>query len=277
MCKSVFGQTAFNNNINVQTNMRRLLKLLIVWILLFIPLILVAMGIIFKISQNQSNDKYNESRKHIGEKIEINNLIDLDDNTVKLQCNSDITLIDFWYRGCKPCIESMEQFGSLISGLDNKISVISISIEDKNAWKSLFNEGSPLPFLTEQISNWKHYAVPDTTIMESEGRMVTRNGASYIMEQLGAKSLPLYLVLNKEGILIDVPTDGEFYLKKIVTNQPEFVIYWTKMIHSKQIQNLFLFGFAGYSLIYWLIVAVTILILHFVRKSKVANRETRPE
>jgi len=260
--------------------MRKTIKLIIIWILLYIPVMLIGMGIIFHIVENHRKEKYRDNLKHIGEKIEINNLVDLDNNRVKLQYKPNITIIDFWFKGCKPCIEHMEQFIPLISGMDNKISVISISVDDRNIWEPLFKEDSPLPFLTKKISNWKHYSVADTTFKESEYRTVTRNASDFLLDRFGVKSFPFYMVLDRNGNLIDVPASGLEYIEQVVYNQSAFRVYWTKMLtgmmSSKKIQTIFMVVFVGYSLFYWLIIFIFLLIRYIRIRITVANRVDCP-
>lgn len=119
--------------------MKKNIKLIIFWILFYVPFVAATMfGIYYVVIKYSKNLQSVELRKHIGEKIDFGTLLDLNNNKVKLICKTDITLIDFWYKGCIPCLKEMEKFTPLISGKENKITDISISKDDKENWKPLF-------------------------------------------------------------------------------------------------------------------------------------------
>lgn len=246
------------------------IKIAIIWFLLFIPIVITIMWLILNEYQNKQNEHLSSLRNHLGEKIEINNLITLEGEKVNLEFNTEITVVDFWFRGCKPCLEEMKQFKPLISGFEEEITIASISIEDEHVWKPLFEKNSNFPFLVERLSNWNHYISADTIYEHNEYGVVTSNGSRFLLEKYGIKSFPCYMVLDNDGILIDTPASAVDFIKQIVENQNEFETYWSKRITSKKYQRLFVLLFIAYSFTFWLVVGV----YSYVQKiwKKVANK-----
>src|SRR5688572_18801604 len=65
----------------------------------------------------------------IGERFTIGDLKDSTSNLATLDFSkSDVTIIDFWFNDCPPCIDEMKQFAELLSNTKSKVSIVSISI-----------------------------------------------------------------------------------------------------------------------------------------------------
>jgi thiol-disulfide isomerase/thioredoxin len=190
-------------------NLRKSTKLFIWWLLLYVPFIVIAMCTIYFMYNNMANKGPNgDLRKKIGQKIELGFLINLNNEKEKLNLETDITLVDFWFQGCVPCLQEMEQFEPLLVGMEDKLNVISISIDDRELWKKLFEENERFSFLKEDISNWKHFAFPDTTYLDEQDRIIKTNAGNLMIKSLGIGAFPAYLALNNDGILVDVPLSG---------------------------------------------------------------------
>jgi len=71
---------------------------------------------------NQSRNE--KTRKLIGEKIDFGYLMDLNNNKVKIKYTTDFTIIDFWFKGCSPCLEEMKRFSPLLNGNADKITTV---------------------------------------------------------------------------------------------------------------------------------------------------------
>ncbi len=82
--------------------------------LLLIPFALI----IVSGCQNKSkkdNQKFekemNSLKENIGEKFQVDNIIDTSGKLIKLNFSeSEITIIDFWFSDCPPCLKEMKQF-----------------------------------------------------------------------------------------------------------------------------------------------------------------------
>ncbi len=142
-------------------NMRISKKLLIIWILLFIPFFFGYFYFKFKRYETDAVKKRQLITNHIGEKFKIGNVIDTSGADVNVTFErSDLTIIDFWFNTCPPCIEEMQQFNSLLQKQEGKISVISVSINSFNVWSSLFRTQNPaFSFLLKPNKNWTHVAL----------------------------------------------------------------------------------------------------------------------
>lgn len=252
--------------------MRKTIKLLILWVLIYIPLaILLVVFVTVKGSNSHSLDKYINVQKFVGKKLVFNKLLDRENNEVELKPSADITLIDFWYGGCTPCLKEMKEFNSLISGLGEKIEIISISIDGTGFWNSLFQKDSPIPFLKEKTLNWQHYNLIDSTFLTADNKLVAKGPGLDFTKGLGLIAFPSYLVMNKNGVLVELPNSGVDYIRKELYNQSDFRIFWTTPQLIDTIKKMFLVAFVLYSLIYWLIILILLLIQRRKMKSTVAS------
>lgn len=204
----------------------------------------------------------------------------------KLKYNTDITIVDFWFKGCSPCLEDMKQFESLISGLEKKLTLVSISIDDVQTWKSIFSEKSTIPFLNKKINNWNHYVLTDTTIVRKDTIKKVRNGITiysessiqkmpgrnFIINEYGVKSFPTYLVLDKNGIIIEVPHKASDYIKEKFYNINRVNPFLEEVVYKDDFLFLILIDFVIYSIFYWLVVLIYTSIKRFRKKSTVANK-----
>jgi len=250
--------------------MKRTIKLFIFWILIYIP---IAIFLVVFVSFNQKHDntpnKYINIQKFVGARLVFNNLLDRENNEVGLKTSVAITLIDFWYGGCAPCLKEMKEFNSLISGMGEKINIVSISIDGTGAWNSLFQKDSPIPFLKEETLNWKHFNLIDSTFLTANNKLIAKGSGLDFTKELGLTSFPSYLVLDNTGVLVDLPNSGVVYIKKKLYNQSDFRIFWTTPQNRDILKKMFLGAFVFYSLIYWLIILI--LIQRRKMKSTVAN------
>lgn len=258
-------------------------KKLILWILIFIPVLIVSMAALY--CWYQYDIGYFDRKKLIGKKFDLSNLIDLKGNKTGLKLKTDYTIVDFWFKGCTPCLEEMKQFEGLISGIEEQLTIVSISVDHVNIWEPLFSENSAIPFLKKKVNNWDHYALTDTTIVQKDtttrvidgikiyGSSIatTRSGSEFIFNEYGIESFPTYLVLDKAGIVIDCPYKGTDYIRKNFHNQRIVNRFWTS-IGLDRIIVLTIASFVIHSILYWLIVLIVSIVRKLKKKSTVANK-----
>ena len=89
-------------------------------------------------------------------------------------------LIDFWSSGCTPCIMAIPEMEELATAYKDKLNIVSISTDNKNAW---------------EIASEKH-------------RMSWNNwndlkGQSGIYVQYDQRSIPNYTLVSPEGIVLE--------------------------------------------------------------------------
>lgn len=128
-----------------------------------------------------------------------------------------------------------------------------------------FENNSPIPYLNKRISNWEHFVVADTTFTRSDGNIVRMSGSQFLIKKLGIQYFPSYLVLDKNGVLIELPENGVNFIKKIVYNQSGFRIFWSTEKFKRQSVPMLIIGFVIYSIMYWLIILITFLIRKHIK------------
>lgn len=105
-------------------------------------------------------------------------------------------LVDFWFAGCKPCIEEMQYFPKLLEKYKPNLSIVSISIDSKEVTQKLLEtKKPPFDFLTGNNDNWTF--LNDPMIKDS----------SYV-KNLGITNYPSYLFFDTEAKLIGTPISG---------------------------------------------------------------------
>lgn len=229
--------------------MKKTFRLIIYWILLFLPISVFVSTVYWGFMK--MNDKY--LNHNINKKLELNNVVDIPGNKVKLNFDSKITIIDFWFVGCAPCISEMKQFDMLLKGREKEISVISISIDDAEYWK---NPNSP--FLTKTASNWEFYALDSKSIPDR---------GKYLYDLFNFNYFPSYIVVDKKGNIIEVPKSAVAYIKENYFYKNWILFFWKEILFSKD-YILLRVMFIPYTILFWL----TILIRLIITKKKRINK-----
>lgn len=152
--------------------------------------------------------------KHIGEKLQLKNIIDSTGKIVELDfTKSDITIIDFWFTECRACIEEMNQFSQILSEKKGKISLISISINQFWHWKAtLTNPTERFAFLNNNVENWKHYSLLSTENQKLKNKF-TLDRQSELAQFYDVTYYPAYFVLDKNGIIQSRPISAVDFIK----------------------------------------------------------------
>ncbi len=130
--------------------MKKMIKLILLWILLFIPTVVVLTTFFYGLSKGYEG----HFNSNIGKKLELNNVVDSLGNKVNLKFESEVTIIDFWFVGCGFCVYEMSQFNDLLKGREKDISVISISVDAAEYWKT-----PNAPYLTNTSNNWTFFGL----------------------------------------------------------------------------------------------------------------------
>jgi thiol-disulfide isomerase/thioredoxin len=152
----------------------------------------------------------------IGDKFVIGNILDSSGRLVQLDfTQSDLTIIDFWFDQCPPCIDEMKQFESLLKGKEEKLNVISISINRYGLWKSILQQPEDrFSFLSKDLKNWKHY-----NLQSSEDERLNNNLPMDNQEQLRNKLnvtfYPAYFIIDRSGIINARPVSAVDYIKSL--------------------------------------------------------------
>ena len=228
--------------------MKNIFRLFIYWILLFLPIALIFSTIIYGVSK--INDRY--LNQNINKKIELNYIVDTLGNKVVLNFNSKVTIIDFWFVGCAPCVSEMRQFDALLKGKEKEISIFSISIDDANYWK---NPNSP--FLTKTVNNWKFYALDSKALPDKN---------TYLRDLFNFNHFPSYIVVDKKGNIIEVPKSAVVYIKENYCYKNWILFFWTECLFTKD-YILFQVMFIPYTILFWLTILIGFIIKKKTKKT----------
>ena len=176
--------------------------------------------VILSISCNNNGDKHLTLQKksladHIGDTFRIQNLLDSAGNQIQLDFSkSDVTIIDFWFNECPPCINEMKQFPEVLAGKEGKISVISISINQFWLWKpTLTNHTGRFSFLSNNTPNWTQYVLK-TSQDEKLKNEISADRQQEIEALYNITFFPAFFVLDKKGIIRERPVSAVEYIKE---------------------------------------------------------------
>lgn len=230
--------------------MKRILVLFTIWILLFIPVTLICTTLSYGLLK--INYKYLNS--NINKKFELNHIVDTLGNKTTLNFNNKITIIDFWFRGCPPCVHELGQYESLLKGRENEISIYSISIDDTKYWKSLFLKDTNFPVLRNKVKNWKHYAFDST--LSDKGK--------YLHKLYNIKRFPFFIVVDNKGKITEVPTSAVSYIKENYQYKNFVLYFWNEIFFAKDFVLIRLL-FIPYTILFWL---ATFLIFILKKETK---------
>lgn len=230
---------------------KKIFRLFVFWILLFLPVTLVCSTIIYGLSK--FNDRH--LNRNINKKIELNNLVDTHGDQVTLNFENKINIIDFWFMGCYPCLFEMQQFNSLLKGREKEISVFSISIDDAEYWKKPNS-----PFLTKTVSNWKFYKIDSKAITDK---------SKYLHNLFNFNRFPSYIVVDNKGNIIEVPGSAVTYIKENYCYKNWILYFWGELLFAKDYILLKVIFFP-YTILFWL----TIIIISRIKKKSKTTKET---
>ncbi len=197
---------------------------------LFIPFIMTVLFAFYKIKKVRIERKRSSVNKYIGKKSPWLPLVDSTGNTSTFDLSkSGITIIDFWYKSCPQCIAEMTQFEEVLKSRQEKVSIISISIDQYHDWKTLFSgKDQRFSFMGNAVSNWHHL------LLKFDTDSAKLNNAEYLSAKLGVAGFPSFYVLDKEGIVIATPASAVSYIKTEVDGQNNFILFLKSAATWKQ-------------------------------------------
>jgi len=229
--------------------MKKIFRLFIYWILLFLPIAVIFSTLFYGFIK--INDKY--LNQNINKKFELKYVVDTLGNKVPLNFENEITIIDFWFVGCAPCVFEMKQFDALLKGKEKEISVFSISIDEAKYWKTPNS-----PFINKTVSNWKFYAL--------DSKSITDKG-KYLHDLFHFNHFPSYIVVDKKGNIIEVPKSAVDYIKENYCYKNWISFFWTEHLFTKD-YILFQILFIPYTILFWLTILIGLIIKNKRKKRK---------
>ena len=109
-------------------------------------------------------------------------LFDIDGNKHTLsELQGRYVLLDFWGKGCAPCIEALPELGMLADMYKDKLSVVSISLDTDELWRAALK--------THPIT-WHNW---------SDGK-----GENGIFSHYGKGGIPLFVLISPDGNILDL-------------------------------------------------------------------------
>jgi thiol-disulfide isomerase/thioredoxin len=168
-----------------------------------------------------------------------------------------VLLVDFWFQGCKPCLEEMKFFPELLKKYDSELAIMSISIDPKEKTEYLLEQKpKPWNFLVSNNKNWTFYND-------------NRKDQSLVYE-LKIAEYPTYLLFDKKGDLISTPNNGiaavENELSGIFGHDLTF-----KTDRYKELSEKFPYLVIPYTILFFLILFIQLLI--FGIKKLIGNKK----
>lgn len=183
-------------------------------------LLIFLFGTLLLASCNSDSDKHLQIKikslsDNIGDTFKINNVLDSSGKEVQLDFSkSDVTIVDFWFDDCPPCINEMSQFSKLLAGKEGKISVVSVSINPFWVWKPILsNPTGKFSFLNNNTPNWEQYVLYTPTD-EKLKNTISVDRQNELEKNYNVRFFPAYFVVDKKGIIKERPESAVEFIKK---------------------------------------------------------------
>lgn len=157
-----------------------------------------------------------ELSRNIGDTFSIDGLVDTAGNPVDLNLShAELTVVDFWFTECPPCIKEMQQFADLLKGKEGKVQVVSVSINQPWYWmEAIQGKNQRLTFLKMNVSNWRHVAMTTKDDPKFRNSMSTERIRS-LENRYSVSFYPAYFVLDRNGKILKRPHSAVEFLKTL--------------------------------------------------------------
>lgn len=114
---------------------------------------------------------------YIGDPVPEAEFVDLEGHSVRLSdFQGKWVLVDFWMRSCGPCIKAVPELGVLSRELQDKLAVVSISMDKESTWRKASEEHG---------ITWNNWNDP--------------KGPSGIFRAYGTNAFPTFVLISPEG------------------------------------------------------------------------------
>lgn len=189
---------------------KRLLWILITILLLVIIIVAIPKPFSFPFKRNE----------HVTDKIGKPFVeLKLIDTTATVQTidfsQAPLTIVDFWYGDCPPCLDEMKDFNKLLKKHIDSVKIVSVSINSLENWKSLFHSDKKhYHFLKTPNPNWKHFVLKSNEDPRLRNDIPSDNH-DFIRTQFKTHSYPIYFVVNRQGIVVETPASAVEYLEAL--------------------------------------------------------------
>lgn len=227
--------------------MNKLLKKLLYTILLYVVGFIFTM-VVFTIVSVKHYEKLHEDVKIDDSSISDYIFINKKGDPVKISDHKGkYVLIDFWFSGCKPCIEAMPSLAKLATRYHDQLDVISISIENLDHMNTyLIKHPVVFPIQKNMYTYNIGYDTKKWEILESKLKLHT---------------YPSYIIIDKDGSFVSKPLSQ---LVSIVMHKAigghlsfeDYIINYKKVLPSDSINK--------YLILYTIILFAPTLIIYLL-------------
>ena len=233
---------------------RRIIRL---WLIFFLPFFIFKFWVAYIEDKRYQKIYTTPLQNHLGEKFDIDNFIDSNGENINLDfTRSEITIIDFWFSDCLPCLQEMKQFKNLITGKDKEIRIISISVNSYNEWKRVLNSSSKrFSFLSAPVSNWEHLNMRSTEDPKLNNEIPGDN-MDTLSNRFQSQNFPMYLVVDKKGTIIASPFSAVEFIKNKLYRQSKIIQFFTNKRTWTRVYSIIFSSLVQYSGYYWLLILI---------------------
>jgi len=174
--------------------------------------------------------------------------------------DSSYILIDFWFGGCKPCLEEMKMFPEILDEYGSGLKIVSISIDPFEQMQYIVqNRPKPWGILNADRKDWIFLSA--------------LNGRSdEVLGKMDVNIFPTYFILDENGTVVDRPVSalvGVEQLKPFSFSAKVFTYAWNK--HSTKDKVKFYRAiFVLFNVAVIIIASLTYIGKLLVRKFKVS-------
>ncbi len=125
-------------------------------------------------------------------------------------------LVDFWFQGCAPCLAEMRQFPRLLEKYEDRLVILSVSIDPESRTRELLaSRSGPWEFLRTDLTHWRFY---------NDKRLAS---------SLGVRQYPTYLLVDPKGNWVASPRSGVLGVQSKLGGLPDPVLtvslIWDKL------------------------------------------------
>lgn len=241
------------------------------WLILFLPFFT------FKLySRYRANKQYEKVYSspvsgYIGSKFSLQNFVDSSGTDAQIDFSkSEITVVDFWFKDCPPCIEDMQHYSQLIEGRDRKIIIFTVCINRFDLWKTLLHSSvKPFLMLSKQVPNWKHLVLKSSENQKLNNAVPAEN-LRLLQNTFQSTNFPMYLVLDNNGVIKATPFSLSKYIELDILRHNPFWYFLTKENIWTADYFFVPTAFVKYSGYFWIATILLLLISQF-RNKKLAN------
>lgn len=120
----------------------------------------------------------------VGSSVPSYDYVDGNDKTVRISnFAGKWILMDFWSRGCGPCLAAVPELGAISKEFPESLAVVSINLDKESVWREASKEHGIF---------WNDWNDP--------------KGTSGSIRSYGTNGIPTFVIVSPEGIIVEIIT-----------------------------------------------------------------------